>query len=63
MELLNKCWEEEELFEEMDQADLGAIYKKGKTEKPENYRPIALFKVGYKLMASMTQNRIIRSNG
>ena len=32
MELLNKCWEEEELFEEMDQADLVVIYKKGKTE-------------------------------
>ena len=26
LELLNKCWEEEELFEEMNQADLAVIY-------------------------------------
>ena len=57
LELLNKCWEEEELFEEMNQADLAVIYKKGKTEKPENYRPIALLNIGYKLMASMMQNK------
>ena len=55
MELLNKCWEEEELFEEMNQADLAVIYKKGKTEKLENYRPIALLNIGYKPMASMIQ--------
>ena len=27
-ELLNRCWEEEELFEEINQADLAVIYKK-----------------------------------
>ena len=31
LELLNKCWEEEKLFEEMNQADLAVIYKKGPT--------------------------------
>ena len=57
LELLNKCWEEEELYEEMNQADLAVIYKKG-PDKPENYRPIALLNIGYKLMASMMQKRI-----
>ena len=57
LELL-KCWEEEELFEEMNQADLAIIYKKRKTEKPENYRPIALLNKGYKPMASMIQKRL-----
>ena len=57
-ELLHRCWEEEELFEEMNQADLAAIYKKGKTEQPENYRPIALLNIGDKLMASMIQKRL-----
>ena len=64
LELLNKCWEEEELFEDMSQADVAVICKKGKTEKPENYRPIALLNIGYKLMASMIQKRVrIRSHG
>ena len=32
LELLSKCWEEEEeLVDEMNQADLAVIYKKGKT--------------------------------
>ena len=57
-ELLNRCWEEEELFEEMNQADLAVIYKKGKTDKPDNYRPIALLNIGYKLMASIIQKRL-----
>ena len=39
----------------MSQADLAVIYKKGKTEQPEHYRPIALLNIGYKLMASMIQ--------
>ena len=58
LDLLNKCREDEELFEEMNQADFAAIYTKGATDKPENYRPIALFNIGYMLMASMTQKRL-----
>ena len=46
LELLNKGWEEEGLSDEMNQADLAVIYKKGKTEQPENYRPIALLNIG-----------------
>ena len=57
-DLHNKCWEGEELLEEMNQADLAVIYKKGPKDKPENYRPIALPTIGYKLMASMTQKRL-----
>ena len=56
--MINSCWEREELFDEMNKADLAVIYKKGTTEKPENYRPIALLNVSYKLMASMIQNRL-----
>ena len=56
LDLLNKCWEDEELFEETNQADLAVIYKQGPTDKPENYRPMALLNIGYKLMASMIQD-------
>ena len=34
-ELLNRCWEEEEPFEEMDQADLAVIYNKRKQNNPK----------------------------
>ena len=57
LELLNKRWEEG-LFDEINQADLAVICKKGKAEQPENYRPIALLSIGYKLMASMVQKRL-----
>ena len=42
----------------MNQADLAVMYKKGKTEQPENHRPIALLNIGYKLMASMMHKRL-----
>ena len=47
----------------MNQADLAVIYKKGKTEQPENYRPIALFNIGHKLTASMLQKRLAEAMG
>ena len=42
----------------MSQADLAVIYKKGSTDKPENYRPLALLNIGFKVMASMVQKKI-----
>ena len=37
LSLINSCREREELFDEMNKADLAVIYKKGPTEKPDNY--------------------------
>ena len=34
------------MFEEVNQADLAVIYKKGQQTKLENYRPIALLNIG-----------------
>ena len=59
----NKCWEGEGLFEEMNKADLAVICKKGPTDKPEKYRPIALLNIGYKLMASMIPKRLSEAIG
>ena len=42
----------------MNKTDLAVIYKKGPTEKPENYRPIASLSIGYKFMANMIQSRL-----
>ena len=44
----------------MDDAILAIVYKKGSTDLPQNYRPIALLSVIYKLLASVTQARISR---
>ena len=40
---------------EMNNAFLAIIYKKGATDKPENYRPIALVSLSYKIFAKMIQ--------
>ena len=42
----------------MNKADLAIIYKKGATDKPENYRPIALINLSYKILAKMIQVRL-----
>ena len=42
----------------MNDARLAVIYKKGGTDLPQNYRPIALLNVIFKLLASIIQTRI-----
>ena len=44
----------------MNHADLAIIYKKGATDKPKNYRPIALFNLSYKILAKMIQVRLCK---
>ena len=42
----------------MNDARPAIIYKKGCTDLPQNYRPIALLSVIYKLLASIIQTKI-----
>ena len=42
----------------MNQADLAIVCKIGATDKPENYRPIALLSLSYKILAKMIQIRL-----
>ena len=42
----------------MNQADLAIKYKKGSTDKPNSYRPIALLSLSYKILAKMIQVRL-----
>ena len=39
-------------------ANIASLFKKGDHENPENYRPISLLNVTYKLMAYIIHNRI-----
>ena len=58
LEILNECWRKETLIKDMSDARLAFIYKKGGADLPQNYRPIALLNVIYKLLASIIQTRI-----
>jgi len=56
--ILNQWWKEENWPEEMDQARVAAIYKKGDPEAPGNYRPISLLNTLIKLMLAILKKRI-----
>ena len=42
----------------MNDARLATIYKKGRSDRPESYRPIALLNVTYKLLAIIIHVRL-----
>ena len=43
----------------MNEAKLAIIYKKGNPELPQNYRPIALLNIAYKLLTIINLKRIV----
>ena len=55
---MNDWWNEEEIPEEQLRARVVLIYKKGDASKYENYRPISLLNIIYKLFAAIVQRRI-----
>jgi len=56
--LCNRCWTQEEVPEDWHHALVSAIHKKGPVEDAENYRPISLVCVAYKLFASLLLKRL-----
>ena len=58
LELMVKWWNEEYIEEEELQARVVLIYKKGDTNKFENYRPISLLNTLYKIFAALLHIRI-----
>ena len=58
LETLNEWWKHEEIPEEILEARIAMIFKKGDTSDLNNYRPIALLNSTYKIIAAIMQNRI-----
>ena len=53
-----RCWGEKDIPAEWHTSVVALLHKKGDTSLPENYRPISLLSIGYKLLAWMLQKRI-----
>ena len=52
-EFVNLCWNLRRIPAEWRVAQVTALHKKGCTDKCENYRPISLLSVGYKVFAAL----------
>ena len=57
-DLCNLCWEGEQVPESWMLSRVSLIFKKGDPALCENYRPITLLAVGYKLLASILLRRL-----
>ena len=56
LELLNTWWREENIEEEDLKARVVLIFKKGDSNKFENYRPISSLNTLYKIFAATKKN-------
>jgi len=54
----NRCWQEESFPTDWCTADVVALFKKGDIEDPDNYRPISLVCVAYKIFAGLVLKRL-----
>ena len=60
-EFVNTCWAAACVPAEWHIAYVSAIHKKGRTDNCENYRPINLLCVGYKVYASLLRQRLVQA--
>jgi hypothetical protein len=59
--LFKQWWEHGDIDTEELKARVILIYKKGDTNKFENYRPISLLNILYKIFAAILQKRIAKN--
>ena len=58
LQLINTWWTTQATPEELTQAEVVSLYKKGDTANLENYRPISLLNTIYKIYAALIKGRI-----
>lgn len=57
-DLCNACWREQRVPREWQEANVKALHKKGASDACENYRPISLLCVAYKIFAATVFQRL-----
>ena len=58
LDFMNRCWREERFPEDWRLSEVVAIFKKGSSSDPANYRPISLLQTAYKIMGKMLVKRL-----
>jgi len=56
--LLNKCLEKSKILDAWQNAEIILLFKKGDRANMENYRPISLLSIFYKLLTKIITNRL-----
>ena len=59
LSLCNHCWNARDIPDCWRVAKVVLLFKKGDSALPENYRPIALLPVGYKVLAALLHQRLL----
>ena len=57
-ELIQLCWDKSEMQEAWKISKVVMIFKKGAPSVCDNYRPISLLAIGYKILAAILLNRL-----
>ena len=58
VDICNVCWSQSTIPQSLHKSSVIALFKKGDPTCVENYRPISLLQVGYKICAAMVLHRL-----
>ena len=58
LQLINRCWQWEMIPEQLNEAEIFLIFKKGSATLPTSYRPISLLQCIYKIYTALIQRRL-----
>lgn len=61
VDFANLCWVQAEIPHDWHLANVKMVFKKGKVHLCENYRPISLLNIAYKLFASLLRARLVQA--
>eukprot|EP00973_Karenia_brevis_P080993 11234647-Karenia_brevis.AAC.1 len=62
LEFCNLVWRSEQIPHDWHRSQVACLFKKGDPSCPDNYRPISLLQIGYKIFSALILNRL-KANG